>query len=226
MSVRTTATKTVRQLTRARFTQRMRKALTTVLPYRKMAGGRRLLDAEYARGGWDYLWGPGELARFSVVAGRCQRFTPAPRILEIGCGEGILRARLDTSKIAGFVGVDISEEAVRRATARASDDLTTFVRADAATFVPDGRFDIVVFNECLEYFDDPVALVRRFERYLATGGEIVVSMFAGTHTARTRHIWKRLEAVHAPVDSTRVTNHDGFTWIIKTFRPGATVESE
>ena len=45
-------------------------------------------------------------------------------------------------------------------------------------------------------------------------------MFAGRHTARTRRIWKGLDAAYRPTDSTRVTNHAGDTWVIKTYHPG------
>jgi len=200
--------------------QRARKALTVVLPYRKMPGGRDVLDAQYTRGSWDYLWGAAELPRFSVVVGRCHELNPAARILEIGCGEGILRARMDRSRIARFVGVDLSREAIRRATEAGSDDSTAFVCADATTYVPDEQFDIVVFNECLEYFDDPIGVARRYEASLAEGGAFVVSMFAGRHTARTRRIWKGLDAAYRPADSTRVTNHAGDSWVIKTYHPG------
>ena len=42
------------------------------------------------------------------------------------------------------------------------------MRADAAEYESDERFDVIVFNECLYYFDDPLALVRKYERFYAT----------------------------------------------------------
>lgn len=196
-----------------------KRLLSMVLPYRKLNGGREKREAEYRSGTWDYLWGIEELARFSVVAGYCHHLRPGASILEIGCGEGILQRRLDPTRYSRYVGVDISAEAVRRAAAR-DDASANFVCEDAELYEPREIFDVVVFNESLEYFHDPVGLVRRYEPYLAADGVFVVSMFVGSETARTGKIWKRLQSVYRPRDATRVTNMAGQSWVIKVFAPG------
>lgn len=211
------------RLRHSRPARAARRWLSRILPYRKMAGGRERLDAEYARGSWDYLRGPGELARFSVLAGYCHYLKPGGRILEIGCGEGILQERLDRSRYSRYVGLDISAEAIARAEVRepGADGRAAFVCADAAAWEPGETFDLIAFNECLEYFDDPVALVRRYEPALAPHGLFLVSMFAGLDTTRTRRIWRWLEEVYRVEDATRVTNHAGLTWVLKVLRPCA-----
>ncbi|MEA2562768.1 MAG: hypothetical protein QOH06_4272 [Acidobacteriota bacterium] len=196
----------------------IRRGLSLVLPYQKMRGGREKMDSDYARGKWDYLRGIEELGRFSVLVGYCHFLKPGGRILEIGCGEGILQERLDPARYSRFVGVDVSAEAIQRAK---SDDKTSFVCADATTWEPGEMFDLIVFNECLEYFDDPLAAVRHYEPSLAPGGAFLVSMFAGIETARTLRIWKWLESVYAVEDTTRVTNKAGYTWVLKVLRPCA-----
>jgi SAM-dependent methyltransferase len=188
-----------------------------------MAGSRERLDREYARGSWDYLWSLGELARFSVLAGYCHFLKPGGRLLEIGCGEGVLQARLDPARHTRYVGVDISAEPIERARARTKGDgeRTAFVSADAAAWEPRETFDLILFNECLEYFEDPLALVRRYEPFLAPDGAFLVSMFAGVDTLRTRRIWRWLEEVYDVEDATRVTNNAGLTWVLKVLRPCA-----
>ncbi|HEX3127388.1 MAG TPA: class I SAM-dependent methyltransferase, partial [Thermoanaerobaculia bacterium] len=136
----------------------------------------------------------------------------------IGCGEGILQERLDPARYSRYVGVDVSAEAIQRA---AGNEKTTFLCADAAVWQPEGTFDLVVFNECLEYFDDPLAVVRRYEPALVPGGAFLVSMFTGVETARTLRIWRWLESVYAVEDSTRVTNRAGISWILKVLKPCA-----
>lgn len=199
----------------------VRRGLSLVLPYRRMRGGREKMDSDYAHGKWDYLRGLDELGRFSVLVGYCHFLKPGGRILEIGCGEGILQERLDPARCSRYVGVDVSAEAVRRANARAGDGKTVFVCADAALWQPEETFDLVVFNECLEYFDDPLAVVRRYEPALAPGGAFLVSMFTGVETARTLRIWRWLESVYAVADATRVTNRAGLSWILKVLIPCA-----
>ena len=194
----------------------MRRGLSLVLPYRKMRGGREKMDSDYAHGKWDYLRGIAELGRFSVLVGYCRFLKPGGRILEIGCGEGILQERLD--RYSRYVGVDVSAEAIQRAR---SDEKTAFVCADAAVWKPGETFDLIVFNECLEYFDDPLAVVRHYEPSLAPDGAFLISMFAGIETARTRRIWKWLESAYEVEDATRVTNRNGLTWVLKVLRPCA-----
>ena len=202
----------------------VRRGLSLVLPYRKMRGGREKMDSDYAHGKWDYLRGVEELGRFSILVGYCHFLKPGGRILEIGCGEGILQERLDPSRYSRYVGVDVSAEAVKRASDRAGSDKAAFFCADAAVWQPteeDTAFDLIVFNECLEYFDDPLAVVRRYEPALAPGGAFLVSMFTGVETARTLRIWRWLESVYAVADSTRVTNKAGISWILKVQKPCA-----
>jgi len=199
----------------------VRRGLSLVLPYRKMRGGREKMDSDYAHGKWDYLRGIGELGRFSILVGYCHFLKPGGRILEIGCGEGILQERLDRTRYSRYVGVDVSAEAVDRATARGGDDRTAFVCADAALWQPEETFDLIVFNECLEYFDDPLAVVRHYEPALAPDGAFLVSMFTGVETARTLRIWKWLESVYSVEDATRVTNKAGISWILKVLKPCA-----
>ena len=120
-----------------------------------MLGGRELLDTEYRGGNWDYLAEDLELPRFSVVAGYCVRHAEGGRILEIGCGEGLLPERIGTSRYARYVGVDISSVAIERAKAKRHPN-AKFVAEDASDFDPDAQFDLIVFNEVLEYAHLPV----------------------------------------------------------------------
>src|ERR671915_311901 len=52
-------------------------------------------DSEYAAGDWDYLSDLEQAARFSVIAGHIQVLKPGASILDVGCGKGTLRERLN-----------------------------------------------------------------------------------------------------------------------------------
>ena len=132
--------------------------LSTILPYQPMDGRKEIIEAEYASGILDYLKGVDELSRFSVVVGYCHYFKNKRAILEIGCSEGILQERLDYSKYFRYVGVDISTETIRGASQK-QDDKTTFIAEDASMYCPNELFYVIIFNECLEYFADPLGLV-------------------------------------------------------------------
>ncbi|RPJ59123.1 MAG: class I SAM-dependent methyltransferase [Acidobacteria bacterium] len=202
-----------------------RRWLSSILPYQPMDGRKETLEAEYRGGTWDYLRQKHELSRFSVVVGYCHHFKPGAAILEVGCGEGILQERLDRSRYSRYVGIDISAEAIRRACGK-QDAKTSFIAADATVFEPHEEFDLIVFNECLEYFPDPLALVHRYERFLRTAGLYVVSIFNGIETARSKRIWKMLQSVYAVECETQVSNGLGYTWTIKVLKPEANESHE
>jgi SAM-dependent methyltransferase len=206
---------------RTRLVDLYRRVGSAVLPYRPMQGGRDLLDSEYRSGDWDYLASDQELPRFAVVAAYCLRFGEGRRILEIGCGEGLLPDRIGPGRYAEFVGLDISEAAIERASAREHEN-ATFVAADAATFVPETSFDVIVFHEVLEYFEDPIGLVRRYDRWLADDGVLVVSQYDAPDTVRTRRIWRGLEIHYRHELEARVITAPRMRWIVRVLRPAGT----
>lgn len=204
--------------TALRFIRACRRGMSRLTPLRPMPGTQALLDAEYRSGVWDYLNGLDELSRFSVIAGYCHFLAPGGSILEVGCGAGTLQSRLDAAKYTRYVGIDISTVAIRRAKERENGQ-ATFVASDAATYAPAAPFDLIVFNESLEYFADPVSLVARYDPFLTAGGRHIVSMFVGLDTARTARIWRALQRRYRVETQTRVANGAGFIWIIKVLRP-------
>lgn len=189
-----------------------------VLPTRPMRGGRELLDAEYAAAVWDYLRNVEELPRFSVIAGYCHHFKPGGNILEIGCGEGLLQERLCSDRYSRFLGVDISENAIARAASKRSE-YVEFVVEDASTFRTDHRFDVIVFNESLEYFAQPEQLLRRYEEFLADDGIYIVSVFVGTDNVRHKRIWKTIDSLYPAMARARVSTASRLTWNIKVLAP-------
>lgn len=200
------------------LTTTLKKQLSAILPYQPMKGEKEVLETEYAKGSWDYLRNINELPRFSIVAGYCHYFNEMGTILEIGCGEGILQEKLNPDKYKRYVGIDISEEAIRRA-AHKQDEKNGFQAEDASTFIPSEKFDIIVFNECLEYFDDPQKLVKRYEPFLEKNGIFIVSMFAGTDTVRTKRIWRILESVYSVKAKATVSTRYSYFWNIKVLVP-------
>jgi SAM-dependent methyltransferase len=197
-----------------------------LLPYRSMPASRQLLNDQYRKGKWDYLWSLSEFARFSVVAGYCRLLRPGGSVLEVGCGEGVLQDRMDQSSYRKYVGIDLSDDAIQRAQARVQSTAAsgrllpvTFVVANALAYVPAETFDVIVFNESLEYFTDPVAAVRRYEGFLTGDGIFIVSIFRGPDTMRWKRIWRRLAHVYTTDDSTSVTNKSGMTWDIRVLSP-------
>lgn len=170
-------------------------------------------ERQYAAGGWEFLRGTDELARYGVLIAYLHHLHPGGSVLDVGCGEGLLRDRLAPLGYSRFVGVDLSEAAVAAAEGR-GDPRARFEAADAERYTPAGRFDAVVFNECLYYFEDPLGAVRRFRAFLEEGGTLVVSMF---RSRRAAAIQSGLEAELTLLEKVAVSNRKG-TWVVSLFR--------
>src|SRR5713226_3057428 len=75
---------------------------------------RATWEAEYQAGGWDYLRDLYELGRYSVIVGYVQHLGDSPRILDLGCGQGLLMERL-RALTHRYVGCDYALPAIRTA---------------------------------------------------------------------------------------------------------------
>ena len=168
---------------------------------------RRRWNRQYAAGEWTWLARPGELARYGVLSMYALELKPGGKVLDVGCGEGLLRDRLHPRAFSEYIGIDF-EEAIQRAAPRI-DDRTRFVVADMNFFVPDVAFDTIVFNESLYLFRDVAGALLRYESFLAPGGILLVSMHGGPKTAE---IWRLLADRYPVLDSVTLTNRDGSAW--------------
>ncbi|ANZ34763.1 hypothetical protein BBK82_00380 [Lentzea guizhouensis] len=172
-------------------------------------------DAQYAQGEWDHLTGLKELAHYAVIVGYGTFLRPGGSVLDVGCGEGVLQARWAPHGYERYLGLDISEVAVRKLAGRV-DERTEFRAADADEHVPDGKFDVVVFNESLYYLNDPLAALGRYTEVLNPDGVVIVSMFQGSR--RSRAILGAVRREHRVVDSTRTTQ-GATSWDCLVIRP-------
>lgn len=195
--------------------RQLKRAWIRLLPYQRDAVSREGFENMYSQQQYEYLRGVGELAHYSVIIGYCRHLKPAGALLDVGCGEGILRERLDAGHFSRYVGIDFSQEAIRRAS-RLEDDRTCFACADVLSYVPDGQFDTIVFGECLYYFDDPLSVLERYRSALKDDGIFIVSI---CDHERTSPVWKLVEAVYTALDSVRVTHQSKLSWTIKILAP-------
>lgn len=175
-------------------------------------------DAQYRAGRWDFLAGSDELARFGVLVAYLRKLTPGGAVLDLGCGEGLLCEHLRPLGYRRFLGLDVAPAAVERAN-RLADERTAFVAADAETWAPhDGaRFDAVVLNECVYYFERPLTTVSRYAReVVAPGGVVLVSAF---QTLRSRAVLRELRRAFRVRDEV-VLKHRKGRWSVLVLDPG------
>lgn len=131
-------------------------------------------DREYRSGKLDYYGNFNERGRYGVLQSYLSARQGPVRLLDFGCGVGILRERIAHLDIAEYVGIDPSAQAI--ATAEASRGARErFMAAE----LPDpslGLFDAIVCNEVLYYVEDLPAALRRLKAALAPGGWLLTSV--------------------------------------------------
>jgi 2-polyprenyl-3-methyl-5-hydroxy-6-metoxy-1,4-benzoquinol methylase len=182
-----------------------------LLPYKPDRMTQEHYDALYSSGHLNYYKSISEMARYSVIVGYCHYFKPSGALLDLGCGAGILQERLNWNNYSRYVGVDRSKEAIGQALTR-EDEKTLFVVADATVYLPNRTFDVIIFNECLYHFDDPISIVRRYENFLNSDGLLIISI---CDHERTKPLWKMIEAAYHTFDEVRIVHKPKLSWTVK-----------
>ena len=101
----------------------------------------------------------------------------ADRVLDVGCGDGFLAARL-ARRVPDVTAVDLDAPVLQRAQARFSDAPIRWVHDDIMTAeLPDAGFDAVVSNAALHHFKDTRAALERLSGLLTPGGTLAVVTF-------------------------------------------------
>jgi 2-polyprenyl-3-methyl-5-hydroxy-6-metoxy-1,4-benzoquinol methylase len=174
-------------------------------------------EAQYASGKWDYLAELSELSRFSILAGYVCHLKAGGAVLDTGCGQGALLRRLPSDCYSRYVGIDLSASAISVAR-KQQNDRSSFFTADCDSYSPEGRFDVIVFNEVLCCLRDPLRTVERYVRSLNSGGLLLVSLCSAARGSATV-LW-RLRQAYATVDEVRLT-HSGrkVAWVCSAMRP-------
>lgn len=102
---------------------------------------------------------------------------PGDRVLDIGCGTGIV-ARLARTRLGGkgrVAGIDLSPQMLDVARRVAPDIEWREGNAGALPLKDGETFDVVVCQQGLQFFPDKPAAAREMRRALAEGGRLVVA---------------------------------------------------
>ncbi|MGM1050192.1 MAG: class I SAM-dependent methyltransferase [Bacillota bacterium] len=177
-------------------------------------------DEEYRSNMWSYLTDITEYARYSIVYGYIRKFVADEGILDMGCGTGILYDMLLDSEKDVYTGVDLSEEAIKIASSKTSKRI--FHCGDINQYVPSKQYDVIIFNESLQYVPNTPSKLLEYSRYLTPDGVIISSLYSHKNTldpdyAMVEYKIEEMEqcGLFDVVDKVSLFNHNaGLKWYI------------
>ena len=101
--------------------------------------------------------------------------TGTQHVLDVGCGDGFLAARL-AERVPAVTALDVDAPVLARAAARFADSSVHWMHGDVMTAeLP--SFDAVVSNAALHHIDDTRAAAARLAGLVAPGGTLTVVTF-------------------------------------------------
>ncbi len=126
---------------------------------------------------WDKIWGTEDACltrNYEKMFSQIVEITPErSRVLDVGCGPGLLLQRLRDAKRCIPYGLDISKKAIS-ALNRAGIE-GKVAKLPKFPF-PDNFFDVVIATEVLEHVTSPSKTVKTMCRKLRDGGLLIVSV--------------------------------------------------
>jgi 2-polyprenyl-3-methyl-5-hydroxy-6-metoxy-1,4-benzoquinol methylase len=131
-------------------------------------------DREYRSGKLDFYGNIKERGRYGVLLAYLAARTGPIRILDFGCGVGLLRDRISGVEVSEYVGIDPSSNAIETAR-RAHGTKASFHVAH----LPDpalGKFDVIVCNEVLYYVEDLPGALAKLHAAMNPGGWLLSSI--------------------------------------------------
>ena len=133
---------------------------------------RREYDALAGR--YDQRWA-GYVAASTAMAASRLSLEPGDRVLDVGCGTGVLLGQLRVrAPAAQLLGVDATPGMLARARTRLGADAMLIESSGEALPLPDGSMQAVVSTSTLHYMADAPRAMREMHRVLAPGGTLVL----------------------------------------------------
>lgn len=167
-------------------------------------------DEQYAAGEWNFLEQLGELGRYSLITGYIQHFCPKGEVLDVGCGTGLLAQRLVDSRIKKYTGIDLSSSAIEIAKSKIQNSKMSFHNENAAEYITDKKYDVVILNEVLYYIPDPDKQTLRYLEMLKPKGVLIVSNYR--EPGSCDECLEKLKALQIWKDNVSLKNSQGLTW--------------
>ena len=188
-----------------------------------------LWDKEFSNGHWDFI----DDTATDCVYAHLERHAKNGSILDLGCGPGNTANELDESVYGTYLGVDISEtalaKATRRTVANGRADKNSFLQGDFINYVPSQQYDVILFRESTYHvpLNKLKSMLDRYSNYLKDGGVFVVRMVTWSYTGnKVRNRLKSMvDIIEAEFDVLEKGEYGSPSATVIVFRPRSAVKT-
>jgi SAM-dependent methyltransferase len=183
-------------------------------------------DKEFARGKWNFA----DDTSGDFVYSHLEKYVGHGSVLDLGCGQGGTAIEL-ASAYQRYVGVDISEVALKRARKKTADagrsNRASFACADFLGYAPDQKFDVILFRESMYHV--PIGQVNtildKYSRFLTEDGVFIVRLYLsgprGEKRFRPRAVIRTIENDYNVIEKADYDDLSATTVVV--FRPRVSV---
>ncbi|MBB6235514.1 2-polyprenyl-3-methyl-5-hydroxy-6-metoxy-1,4-benzoquinol methylase [Pedobacter sp. AK013] len=177
---------------------------------------KSIWEKQFGGKDWDYLYAEAEKDHYLAIVDLFKKYG-SDKVLDVGCGQGVLYHYIKAAEAGplNYLGIDISGNAVRKA--KASFPETNFQQLDFDYQKLEGKFDVIIFNETLYYFNRPLSIIQKcIDENLNNGGYFIISMcdFTGHEV-----IWQKLKQRYHFLSIEEIINLNQQKWKIGCFKP-------
>lgn len=110
-------------------------------------------------------------------------------IVDFGCNDGALSFEYLQKGAVRVIGVDIDEQAIRRAQSRYCDERLVFVQNSVDSIpLSDNSCDIVISYDVVEHISQPRSILKELYRILVPNGKVLIGTWGWYHPFAP-HLW-------------------------------------
>jgi SAM-dependent methyltransferase len=154
-----------------------------ILSYGPSIIKKQLWDKEFSGTKWDFINDTASDCVYPLL----EKYAKKGSILDLGCGPGNTANELAAGSYETYIGVDISEAALAKATKRSQEngrvDKNSFINSDFLAYHPSQKFDVILFRESMYHipYGQVLQILNKFSRCLKNDGVFIVRLHAGDH---------------------------------------------
>ena len=115
------------------------------------------------------------------------RVTKCNRILDLGCGKGIISSKLAKRNHGEVVAIDLSSKMIELAKEKIKDPAVTFINADFYQFTDSDKFDAIVCFDAFPHFLYVEGYVNKAYELLKDDGLLAIIHDCGRNELNSHH---------------------------------------